>query len=129
MNAEQINTLLFKLAQDVTPVGNARIAACIVHKNRIVSFGFNTTKTHPLAKRYARNNYTVMLHAELMAIKNALRVLTANELEKSTLYVVRAKYTDKTKTAQTTGLAKPCNGCARAIAAFNLREVVFSVDM
>jgi tRNA(Arg) A34 adenosine deaminase TadA len=128
MNHNQINEILFKLAQDMTPVANARIAACIVLKGRVVSFGFNTYKTHPLAKMYSKNGFTVSLHAELMAIKNALKVLTPLDLERCSLYVVRVKYTDKTKTSETTGLAKPCTGCARAILAFNLKEVYYSVD-
>jgi tRNA(Arg) A34 adenosine deaminase TadA len=128
MNRDQINEILFKLAQDMTPVANARIAAAIVLKGRIVSFGFNTYKTHPLAKLYSKNAFSVSLHAELMAIKNALKVVTPLDLERCSLYVVRVKYTDKTKTQETTGLAKPCSGCAKAILAFNLREVIYSAD-
>lgn len=121
---------LFNVALAIEePVGSSRIAAAIVMHNKIVSYGISQYKTHPLQKRYASNPLAIYLHAEICAIKNALNAgLKSEDLLKCTLYIARAKYTDETKKYITQGLAKPCVGCARAIVAFNLKNVIYTLD-
>lgn len=122
--------MLSKVAADIPqPVGgNARLSACIVYKGDIVSFGINEKKSHPFQAKYGKNADSVFLHAETSAIKNALKYITQEDLEKSTLYVCRVKYMDYTKKQMIFGLSKPCPGCFRCINTFNIRQVVFSLD-
>lgn len=122
--------ILSKLATDiVSPVsGNARLAACVVLKNNIVSFGVNEKKSHPFQARYGKNKDAVYLHAETAAIKNALKYISVAELEKATLYVCRVKFSDAAKKAFIFGLSKPCSGCFRCINTFNIKQVVYSLD-
>jgi deoxycytidylate deaminase len=122
--------ILSKLATDIAnPVGgNARLAACIVYRNDIVSFGINEMKSHPFQAKYGKNKDSVYLHAETSAIKNALRYISTDDLEKSTLYICRVKYSDQKKNQLVFGLSKPCSGCFRCINAFNIRNVVYSLD-
>ena len=122
--------LLSKIATDiVNPVGgNARLAACIVYKNDVVAFGVNQMKSHPFQAKYGKNSDSVFLHAETSAIKNALKYISHDELEKSTLYICRVKYMDHTKKKLIFGLSKPCPGCFRCINTFNIKQVVFSLD-
>lgn len=124
-----MNTLA-KIAADIlNPVGgNARLAACVVYRNDIISFGINERKSHPFQARYGKNDEAVFLHAETSAIKNALKYITAQELEKSSLYICRIKFKDCHKKNVVFGLAKPCCGCFRCINTFNIREVYYTTN-
>jgi deoxycytidylate deaminase len=118
---------LFRLAQDVEGVNSSRLACCIVIKNTIVAYGFNQKKSHPFQAQYSKHEDAIYLHAETDAIKNATRRgVTTEELAKSTLYIARAKYDERKKWV--CGLSKPCSGCARAIAAFNIQRVAYTLD-
>jgi tRNA(Arg) A34 adenosine deaminase TadA len=116
------------MAISVTPVANARMASAIVIKNDIIAFGVNNKKTHPMQAKYSKHCECVWMHAEITAIKNALKIIDIEQLTKATLYVARVKYTDSSKKKLIQGLAKPCSGCKMAIAAFDIRNVVYSVD-
>lgn len=118
--------ILFKLAQDVAPVASARIAAAVVYRNEIVSFGVNQMKTHPFQNRFSKNSQSIFLHAETDAIKNALKYIDREELSKCSLYICRAKNNDNKKFVF--GLSKPCVGCMRAIATFDIKKCIFSCD-
>lgn len=100
-----------------------KLAAGVVYKNRLVAVGVNSYKSHPLMTKFGKNPEAIYLHAEVDAIKNALRVLSLQELEKSDILVVRVK---KDGHDYKTCLAKPCDGCARAIQAFNLRNLYYT---
>jgi hypothetical protein len=119
--------ILFKLAQDVAPIASARIAAAVVYRNEIISFGTNQMKSHPFQNRFSKNSKSIFLHAETDAIKNALKHLDKDDLSKCTLYICRAKY-DMENRNFIFGLSRPCVGCMRAIATFDIRKCVFSCD-
>jgi tRNA(Arg) A34 adenosine deaminase TadA len=122
--------MLSKLAADITnPVaGNARLAACVVHRNDIIAFGVNEMKSHPFQAKYGKNSNSVYLHAETSAIKNALKYISQDELSKSTLYICRIKYHDADKKSMVFGLSRPCPGCFRCINTFNIKQVVYTLD-
>lgn len=122
--------ILSKLAADIAnPVsGNARLAACVVYRNDIVSFGINEMKSHPFQAKYGKNSNSVFLHAETSAIKNALKYLAQSELSKATLYICRVKFHDPSKNKMIFGLSKPCPGCFRCINTFNIRSVIYTLD-
>lgn len=120
--------ILSKIASDLSPVKSARIAACVVLQNDIVSFGVNEMKSHPFQARYGKNSDAVYLHAETSAIKNALKYIPLNELKRCTLYICRVKYTDASKTKLMFGTAKPCSGCYRCINTFDISRVYYTLD-
>lgn len=121
--------LLSKVASDIIePVSKARVAACIVYRNELISFGVNELKSHPMQAKFCRNEDSVYLHAEISAIKNALKVVTQDELSRSTLYICRVKFYDNTKRKMVFGLAKPCSGCFRCIKTFGLKRVIYTLD-
>lgn len=126
-HAKFIN-LLSRVASDITWNGNARLAACVVYKNEVASFGINEFKTHPFQAKFGRNDDSIYLHAETSAIKNALKVLDEDQLSKSTLYVCRVKFADLKRKRLIFGLAKPCEGCVRCIHTFGLQKVIYSLD-
>lgn len=125
MHENQIFDRLFQKAQRVTAINSARIVAAVVLKNSIISYGINQRKSHPFQAQYAKNSEAIYLHAEIDAIKNALRKISTDDLKKATLYICRAKRNNKTGRWEY-GLAKPCLGCKTAISEFGISKVEFS---
>lgn len=121
---EMMNTLYGMTERE--PVAGAQIASSVVFKKEVVSVGFNRRKTHPLQKRFSKNDEAIFLHAEIDALIQARRELTLDELSKSTVYLSRRKY-DKDRNPMW-GLAKPCEGCERALKHFCIPKVVYSMD-
>lgn len=124
---DKIIDQLFTLARDREPVGNARIAAAIFYKGKIISYGFNQTRTSWMQRRFKRNPQSFFLHAEVDAVRNALKIVDESILTKSTLYIARAKYLHRGGPFGY-GLAKPCKGCQDCIDWFNIKQVIYSCD-
>lgn len=120
--------ILSKIAVSIEPVAQARIAACLVIKNEIISFGINKKKTHPFQAMYGTNENSIFLHAETDCIKNALKLVDMKQLTKASLYICRVKYEACTKNKFIFGLAKPCPGCSKAIATFGIKNIYYSLD-
>jgi len=120
--------ILRKVAIDiVNPVRSYRVAASLVYKRRIVSFGINRYKTSPIQNRFKKNENAIYLHAEVACVKNALRHLDVEDFKKCDMFVVRVKrlvYEGDFVYA----MAKPCEGCSRCIAEFGIRDVYYTVE-
>jgi len=122
---EKYMNTLAKLAIAVEPVAQARLAAAIVYKNQLISFGINQRKTDPFQAKFSKNSEAIYIHAENSAIKNALRDLSIEKLSKATLYICRVKKLDNRFVF---GMAKPCVGCMKAIINFDIKKVYYSLD-
>lgn len=118
---EGIPDWLLKVAEDVSPVGAAKVAAAVLYKGKVVAIGVCRYKSHPYQKQFGRNVHSIFLHAEIDALIKAKRRLTPSELSKSTLLVARVK---NIKGEYVAGLAKPCEGCTRAIEESGIRKVI-----
>ncbi len=119
----------FTLAQSVERFPNAKIGAMLVLGNRIIAYGWNQRKTHTFVRKYSNHgDMYCYLHAEVHCIKNALRVIDPDDLSKATLYVARAKRPYSGSKKWVYGLAKPCEGCQKAIDDFSIRRVVYTLD-
>jgi tRNA(Arg) A34 adenosine deaminase TadA len=77
---------------------------------------------------WGKNQDSIYLHAEIDAIKNALRLITQDQLAKCDIYIVRIKHPDNGSSSWVEGLAKPCSGCMRAITSFGLKKVFWTED-
>ncbi len=85
-------------------------------------------KSSPLQAKYATNkDLSIYLHAEISAIKNALRQIDVEDFKKVSLYVCRVKY-DILTNSIVYGLAKPCSGCMRAIFEFDIKKVYYTLE-
>lgn len=116
---------LLKLAICNPKVGNHRLASAIYLKNKIIAYGFNSYNSSFIQRKFATNKDRVFLHAEIAAIKNALKFIDVNTLSKCKLLVCRASMkNNKLQWA----MAKPCRGCERAIITFGIKKVYFTVD-
>jgi tRNA(Arg) A34 adenosine deaminase TadA len=136
---QQFIHLCFTAARDLPKVAGARVVAALVYKNKVVAWGYNSKKTHPLQGKFGRNRDSIYLHAEIDAIKNGISELACrantskhyvdvSELSRYTLYVARAKCAPHNKQIMLFGEAKPCEGCMEAIEHFNLKRVVYTAD-
>jgi tRNA(Arg) A34 adenosine deaminase TadA len=103
-------------ARTVPPVAGARVAAMLL-VGKVWHIGFNSLKTHPLMAKFGKNDKAICLHAEVNSIARALRWNTPERLEGSTMYIARAKADGSA------GMAKPCEGCQRAIVTFGINSV------
>ncbi len=112
--------ILIKSLEPRDLVANHRLGALVTIRKKIIAFGFNSYKSHPLQKKFGRNEKAICLHAEIDAIKNALKRVKISDLKRATLYVARIKKDG------TIGMAKPCTGCQRAIVAFGIKQVIFT---
>ena len=107
---------------------NIRFAAAVVYRNKIISIGYNRKKSHPFQAKYAKNADAIYLHAEIHAIKNALREISVEDLKDTELYITRVKKPKSHSNHFVWGLAKPCCGCERAIAEFGIKRTVYTTD-
>ena len=105
-----------------------KFAAAVVYRNRIISVGMNSMKSHPLQAKYSKNEHAIFLHAEVAAIKNALREMDVDDLSKCELYIARVKKEKPFTKKFVWGLSKPCAGCERAIAEFGLKRTIYTCD-
>ena len=128
MNEAQKKILdeLLLLAHDTPKLFRVRIVAAVVRRNKIISYGFHQNKTHTFQSKYSKRPESIYIHAEIDAIKNALRKISVNDLSKCDLYVARSKYEEGKKEVLLPGLAKPCKGCQRAIDTFGCKNVFYT---
>jgi deoxycytidylate deaminase len=124
MNVRRHIELLKIIAEDVAPVSNAKLAAAVIYRGKIVSIGTNQAKSHPFAAEYSKHPEAIYLHAETDAIYKAKKKLTETELKKSTLIIVRVKSTVAGKTEF--GISKPCAGCSKCIADHQISTVIYT---
>ncbi len=120
---------LSKVAAATDGVNNHRLAAGVFIKRDLVAVGWNRLKTDVFQMKYGKNADSIFIHAEIDAIKRAIRQLTNNHYlsyrfsPASTLVVIR--YDAK---SQRLKMAKPCAGCQRAISDFEIGRVLYSND-
>ena len=105
-----------------------KMAAGIVYRRHLVATGVNSYKTHPLMASPGYHSEQIYMHAEVDAIRNALRIISQDQLAKSSIYIARVKQR-REGSDYVLGLAKPCQGCARMIASFGIESVWWSQDL
>lgn len=96
--------------------------AAIVFRKQIVSMGFNSKKTHPLQKKFAKNEHAIFLHAEIHAIIKAIAILGKNRLKECDIYVMRLSKDGEVRNS------KPCHGCSKAIKEYRFKNVFYTKE-
>ncbi len=103
--------------------------ACVVGpRGTKISVGYNQYKTHPLQAKFASNPQRIFLHAEIDAIVKALKHITPTALAQCSIHVARFKNYPKLGMVGP-GLSQPCTGCAGALAAFGIKDIVFTENL
>jgi deoxycytidylate deaminase len=107
----------------------AKVGAILIYKNMMISKGWNSSRTHPLALKFGKNSKALCVHAELDVLIKADRQLDKRSMASATLYICRVKRIDSyNKYQYIWGLSKPCDGCVKAIIAYNVGRVVYTLD-
>jgi tRNA(Arg) A34 adenosine deaminase TadA len=92
---------------------NFNHGAIVTHRGRIVGKGHN---------KYCNSNFNekTSLHAEVCAIKDALKKITEDDLKKCQLIVIRVNREGECLNS------KPCCNCTRFINQFKIKKVFHS---
>ena len=104
------------------------MAAGIVYKRHLIATGVNLPKTHPLMMSEGYRKDQRYRHAEVDAIRNALRLISKEQLKQCELHVVRVKRPHTASKSWVYGLAKPCAGCANVIENYGIEKVYWTED-
>lgn len=111
---------LCTVASDVSLFDKNRHAAAIYIGNRLISVGVNRFKSHPLQARFRPREDSNFLHAEIDALRNALKRVDAKDLQKATIYIARMRNGERR-------LSKPCEGCQKAIEYYKIPHVFWTL--
>lgn len=111
---------LFESAKSAYKVKTSRHSTAIVYKNKILAIGISKNKTHPLQKKYGEERRKCYLHSEIDAIVKVINQYGSEILTECSVYNLRLTSTD------TVAMSKPCVNCARALEAFNIKEVFWT---
>ena len=127
----------FRLAKNASEFSDChiKIGAVLMYKNKVVSVGYNTTKSNPIQKAYNvyRNangrEYDVEhqndgLHAEIMALQHATRSFKG-DLSKCSIFVYSEK---KEGCKRLTRLTKPCNACSKRLEELGIRNIYYTTN-
>jgi len=96
--------------------------ACLFKGSRVISFGFNKRKTHPIVSKFTmavdgRNRF-VAIHAEL----NCILGLDISLTEGTTMYVWRES-SDGTPL-----ISKPCEMCEVLLKQAEIKKVIYTIS-
>ena len=101
-------------------IRHSRHAAAITWNSKVLVVGAAKYKTHPMQKNYSRSPEGIFLHAEIDAIIKVINKHGSDILKECELHVVRI-----TKGGSLSN-STPCEGCQKAINAFNIQKVYHS---
>lgn len=121
----------FEFARHVAEMSDferAKVGAVAVLKDKVISVGHNSNKSHPLQKKY--NQYRNFrqdggyikhaLHAEVACLIPLLD--TDVDFSKVSLFVYRIRK-DRPH-----GLARPCPACSKLIFDLGIKHIVYTTD-
>jgi len=112
---EQASKAVAMTASGVGQRCTFRLGSVLVHKNRIVSVGINSYKTHPML---ANRTLWPFLHAE----QHAIIRYGIDNCEGLVIYVARVLKNNDL------ALAQPCDVCNTLIKDVGIKQVVYSTD-
>lgn len=115
------------------PVTGLPKHGAVLTDGSVFFYGWNSRERHPLQDQFKKHEQAVHVHAEIASIAAAVEA-GCTDLSSFSLHVARV-YRDGTKSpakgAQRlygawTGPSRPCEGCAGAIKAFNIKDVRYT---
>ena len=118
----------FDIAKNIAKLSSfdrVKIGAIVVLKQKIISVGYNSYKTHPIQMYYNRyrdipNDANHTLHAEVQALLNVPKGI---DLSHASLYTYREHII-------THSLAKsrPCPSCIEMIKKMGIKKIYYTTD-
>jgi len=110
----------FNIAANIAKSSNMfqKHGAIIVYKKNIIASGYNS---------YSYNNKKhFSIHAEIIAINNAIKSYNKEIVRDSKLYIVRIA--PETKSEYLLKYSKPCLNCQKYINKFNIKKIFYSTN-
>ena len=98
---------------------NFQLAALLVKSGRILSVGFNSTKTSPCLLKLHKPRPINKLHAEQCALNRC----GLEETQGASLYIARIS-----KSRKEGGMAKPCSMCMELIRRAGIKKIYYTTD-
>jgi tRNA(Arg) A34 adenosine deaminase TadA len=102
------------------PTDLNKMAAIISKRKRVLGIGFNSRKTHPLQRRFSDHDLKVCIHAEIDALRDALRNYDEEAIRGAEIFVARVLKNGSPATA------KPCKTCQVALDTFGIAAVYWT---
>lgn len=107
--------IALELALEIEDTGvDHQLCALVVSKNRVLSVGYNSHKTHPISLGTPMNQ----LHAEMHAVLQC----SPEDLSGIDVVVARGRPSGKP------GMAKPCSVCENILRRFGIRRVFYTIS-
>lgn len=105
------------------------VCSCVFYKNKIISIGINTNKTHTITHKYnpliCRQTHEVVYKKGSCAEFNALRkVQNKTNIPFHKLTLVNVRVTKEGKF----GLSRPCSSCSSLNRYMNLKDIYYTND-
>ena len=103
-----------------------KIGAIVVIKKHIISFGVNSTKSHPIQKIYNKFRFDEMnrysnhsLHAEVHAL---VSVPNNVDLSDANIYIYRQNMNGKL------AMCRPCCSCMKMIKDYGIKKIYYTTE-
>lgn len=122
-------TKFFNLAKRASIFSDCKIkmGSVIVYKNKVISIGYNTSKSHPLQKEYNKyrscddrffdtDKHSNGMHCELMALNNAKKF---KDLSKCSIFIYSNKKDGSPR------LSKCCKACQKMLLDNGLKNIYY----
>lgn len=106
--------IAIELAKEAERDVTHQLCALIVKKNRVLSVGYNSPKTHPISSATVQQQ----LHAEMDAILRC----SETDLEGAEVIVARTRPSGKP------GLSKPCEVCEGLLRRAGVKRVFYTIN-
>jgi deoxycytidylate deaminase len=120
--SEKMTNRLYKESGKAANIRSSRHSAAIVWRDKILAIGHNKLKSHPIMQKFNDNPEMIFLHAEMDAIVKTINRYGSEILSECSIYVMRVGKRNQICNS------KPCEGCQKAIDAFGIKDVFWSVD-
>jgi len=98
-----------------------RIGAVVAQGSRFLSYGCNSTKTHPKNPKLHHRTKKTQLCAEVTAAIRASRILRRRNLSGCSIYVARRKWGNGD-----VSMAKPCEFCMEFLKDIGINEIFYT---
>lgn len=117
----------FRIAEEASHLSNfdrVSIGCVIAKKNEIISVGNNSSKTHPMQKKWnkKRKQYAYLshfIHAEMDAMRKAKKI---TDFSKCEMFIFRKDKNGKL------ALSRPCPACMAKIQKMGIKKIHYTTN-
>jgi deoxycytidylate deaminase len=105
-----------------TTNGKYRHVSYLILKNKIISFGYNSQTTHPIALQYG------LQHAHIHSEMNTISKLPYYSMQYKKLIQKCDMVNIRLSISGNIHMSKPCDACQKVISAFGIKNVYYTTS-